>query len=47
MLNLIPKLTMSFLKGEDNLADFLTRAYKATIPSIKKVALPRFVKPGI
>ena len=46
LLNLIPKLTMSFLKGEDNLADFLTRAYKATLPSIKRVALPRVVKSG-
>ena len=46
LLTLIPKLTMSFLRGEDNLADFLTRAYKATLPSIKKVALPKFVKSG-
>ena len=37
---------MSFLKGKDNLADLLTRAYKATLQSIKKIALPKFVKSG-
>ena len=44
ILETLPQLKFSYLKGTDNLADWLSRAYSADLPDQKRLALPRFVK---
>ena len=40
-------LEFGFVKSEDNLADFLSRRYEIERPILRRLQLPRFVKPGL
>ena len=40
----LPQLKVSYLKGSDNLADWLSRAYSADLPDKQRIALPRYIK---
>ena len=40
----LPQLKVSYLKGSDNLADWLSRAYSAELPDKQRIALPRYIK---
>lgn len=44
LLETMPQIKISYLRGGDNLADWLSRAYSANLPDIKRVALPRYIK---
>ncbi len=47
LLQTMPQLKISYLKGQDNLADWLSRAYSANLPDVKRLALPRYIKPEL
>ena len=40
----LPQLKVSYLKGSDNLADWLSRAFSADLPDKQRIALPRYIK---
>ena len=42
-----PNLRVTYLRGEDNLADYLSRAHNADLVNADKIALPRYVKDGL
>ncbi len=44
ILEALPQLKLSYLRGQDNLADWLSRAYSADLPDLKRLALPTYVK---